>query len=742
MISVERDDDYLNNVDNGNGETSDSEVDSLTEEMDQIGKLNLNMPMTFNISSYMGNFSGLRGIDFPSITKIQAISKDITAYVSNYANAFSTSSFENRESIKSLVKTALSSRVLMEKLLNDLDLGMSISAAIEQLQPLNHIIRETIFLPADDESEDEEVEFNISSTEPGAVDEVINSHQAVVTQIVKPELEISLHKRSQKLIQDPQKDSMSEREEASSTFSDFDLDDDLSSEEVKVLTHLDSLEDFYDEDLLRQKIQNIRRLKNLTQDLKNKLVTKLMMGNYYRYVNEKLAEENKRLIPRPRKRTLTISAQQAHLHDIKQNISNGQADSSDFKKSEVVDLEGEKAQVRSKQDEEEGEDEGGEEVVLNDKDREPTYFDSPFNTVFGCQHYQRNCKIECSQCLKWYCCRFCHDAEISSHKLVRAHVRHVLCMHCKTPQIPKNNYCVSCEKELANYFCYSCKLYDNDANKDIYHCDKCGICRLGLGLGKDFFHCDTCNICLSIDLKERHKCLANTTHCNCPICNEYLFTSVNKVVFMKCGHLIHQSCYDELCKYSYKCPICKKTVADVDTQFRILDQEILQSPLPLPYSHWRCIISCNDCRGKSNAAYHVLGLKCKYCLSYNTNILRLIKPEEEEEEEPEEEESEFFEDGRDPMRLIKTNILSNFGIDEVNTHVTEEEYYPDSNSDDSTSCLDNEENSQNILNLKSLTNSIIGTRSHFVTGKDTSQSTVSSISAMLQTFINNSTSED
>lgn len=253
MISVERDNDYLNNVDNGNGGTSDSEVDSLTEEMDQIGKLNLNMPMNFNISSYMGNFSGLRGIDFPSITKIQTISKDITTYVSNYANALSTSSFENRESIKSLVKTALSSRVLMEKLLNDLDLGMSISAAIEQLQPLNHIIRETIFLPADDESEDEEVEFDISSTEPGAVDEVINSHQAVVTQIVKPELEIPLHKRSQKLVQDPQKDLVSEREEASSTFSDFDLDDEMSSEEVKVLTHLDSLEDFYDEDLLRKK---------------------------------------------------------------------------------------------------------------------------------------------------------------------------------------------------------------------------------------------------------------------------------------------------------------------------------------------------------------------------------------------------------------------------------------------------------------------------------------------------------
>ena len=81
---------------------------------------------------------------------------------------------------------------------------------------------------------------------------------------------------------------------------------------------------------------------------------------------------------------------------------------------------------------------------------------------------------------------------------------------------------------------------------------------------------------------------------------------------MKCGHLIHQACYDELSKHSHKCPVCKKTVVNVETEFRILDQEIRQlPPLPLPYNLWRCIISCNDCKGKSNVPYHVVGLKCK-----------------------------------------------------------------------------------------------------------------------------------
>ena len=34
-----------------------------------------------------------------------------------------------------------------------------------------------------------------------------------------------------------------------------------------------------------------------------------------------------------------------------------------------------------------------------------------------------------------------------------------------------------------------CKLWDDDPEKKIYHCDDCGICRIGAGLGKDFFHC-------------------------------------------------------------------------------------------------------------------------------------------------------------------------------------------------------------------------------------------------------------
>ena len=52
------------------------------------------------------------------------------------------------------------------------------------------------------------------------------------------------------------------------------------------------------------------------------------------------------------------------------------------------------------------------------------------------------------------------------------------------------------------YFCLECKLFD-DENKEQYHCNGCGICRIGDQ--SKFFHCDGCNMCLPINLKGNHK---------------------------------------------------------------------------------------------------------------------------------------------------------------------------------------------------------------------------------------------
>ncbi len=107
--------------------------------------------------------------------------------------------------------------------------------------------------------------------------------------------------------------------------------------------------------------------------------------------------------------------------------------------------------------------------------------------VLGCRHYQRNVKLQCSTCDRWYTCRMCHD-EAEDHILNRKATKNMLCMVCGCAQ-RAGEFCVGCGERTAWYYCDVCKLWDNDSNKSIYHCHDCGICRKGRGLGKDFFHC-------------------------------------------------------------------------------------------------------------------------------------------------------------------------------------------------------------------------------------------------------------
>lgn len=106
---------------------------------------------------------------------------------------------------------------------------------------------------------------------------------------------------------------------------------------------------------------------------------------------------------------------------------------------------------------------------------------------FGCEHYRRNVKLQCSTCNRWYTCRFCHD-QVEDHALIRKDTKNMLCMLCGTAQ-RAGEVCVACGASAARYYCSICKLWNDDPDKNIYHCNDCGICRIGRGLGKDFFHC-------------------------------------------------------------------------------------------------------------------------------------------------------------------------------------------------------------------------------------------------------------
>ncbi|CRK30785.1 hypothetical protein BN1723_018431, partial [Verticillium longisporum] len=102
-----------------------------------------------------------------------------------------------------------------------------------------------------------------------------------------------------------------------------------------------------------------------------------------------------------------------------------------------------------------------------------------------------------------------------------------------------------------------------------------------------------------------------------------MFTSPRPVVFMVCGHSIHAKCYDQHMQSSYKCPICNRSLLNMQSQFRQLELSILSQPMPLELRNTRAVILCNDCSGKSTVPYHWLGLKCAICNSYNTAQIRL-----------------------------------------------------------------------------------------------------------------------
>ncbi|KAL4975492.1 zinc-ribbon-domain-containing protein [Aspergillus desertorum] len=241
----------------------------------------------------------------------------------------------------------------------------------------------------------------------------------------------------------------------------------------------------------------------------------------------------------------------------------------------------------------------------------------------GCPHYQRNVKLQCFDCKKWYTCRFCHD-EVEDHRLDRPKTENMLCMLCGHAQ-PAAQYCKWCGGLAAQYYCVECKLWDNDASKSIYHCNDCGICRIGKGIGKDFFHCKTCSVCLPISIETTHKCIERSTQCDCPICGDYMFTSPETVVFMRCGHSIHQRCLSEYSKSSYRCPICSKTITNMEATFRNLDRTIQSQPMPADFKDTKAIITCNDCGTKSIVKYHWLGLRCDMCESYNTTQLSVLQ---------------------------------------------------------------------------------------------------------------------
>ncbi|XP_052182286.1 zinc finger protein BRUTUS-like At1g74770 isoform X2 [Diospyros lotus] len=257
----------------------------------------------------------------------------------------------------------------------------------------------------------------------------------------------------------------------------------------------------------------------------------------------------------------------------------------------------------------------------------PSYRD-PLKLTFGCKHYKRNCKLVAACCNKIYACRLCHDDE-SDHSMDRKATTKMMCMKCLVIQ-PIGPTCSTdtCDKlSMARYYCRICKFFDDE--RDIYHCPYCNLCRVGKGLGIDYFHCMNCNACMSRSLSV-HICREKCFEDNCPICHEFIFTSSSPVKALSCGHLMHSACFQDYTYSHYTCPICSKSLGDMQVYFGMIDALLAEEKIPDEYSGQTQACQPSLLRDMINQTYFITWLKLPNFQNTNLPGLEYIDAEKSE----------------------------------------------------------------------------------------------------------------
>ena len=242
----------------------------------------------------------------------------------------------------------------------------------------------------------------------------------------------------------------------------------------------------------------------------------------------------------------------------------------------------------------------------------------------NCEHYERNCWMICPTCNEKYNCRLCHndiwELKKDGHTLPRRDVREVVCKKCEMRQ-GVSNKCINCEEIFGKYYCDICHFWEN-RQKDIFHCDSCGICRIGRR--EEYVHCDICNACFPVESMEKHGdiCRRNLFENDCAICMEEMGDSVKSGTVMRCGHIFHVDCIMMYMRQNVKCPLCRKIMVDKDNeQMRAyveqMDELIRVQPLPEEMER-KVRMKCVECgRQYEEVDWHPLGVKCEDCNVYN-----------------------------------------------------------------------------------------------------------------------------
>lgn len=226
-----------------------------------------------------------------------------------------------------------------------------------------------------------------------------------------------------------------------------------------------------------------------------------------------------------------------------------------------------------------------------------------------CSHMENDYNIKCLKCDKVYFCGRCHDEE-SDHKIEYAETN-IICCNCDIEQ-NFTDYCIVCDEKIkVKYACKKCVVFDN-SNRYKFHCNNCNSCHNEEKA--ELIECNKCKICHL--KKHNHKCFNKDD--NCAVCLNKLTNNI--IVNMTCGHIIHNDCYNELIKNTYKCPLCFKTILDMTEEFKKIDEKIENETNIFDKIIDLKNIYCNDCEIKTQVNYNYIGIKCSNCGSYNTRI--------------------------------------------------------------------------------------------------------------------------
>jgi hypothetical protein len=57
---------------------------------------------------------------------------------------------------------------------------------------------------------------------------------------------------------------------------------------------------------------------------------------------------------------------------------------------------------------------------------------------------------------------------------------------------------------------------------------------------------------------------------------------------------------------------------DMTRQWDMMRVEVANTPMPEEYRNKAATVLCNDCGKHSETLFHVLGMECKHCGSFNT----------------------------------------------------------------------------------------------------------------------------